>query len=140
MEGPRLGVRDEDQLPGAGSGAGGKQAEDRRTGSETGERWLIDSLHLRTSVDYIGWIQASPGLRDPLLSSTSFHKVHREEGLELHLEMISKQRGQARDGTKSAAMQEELAALCTKLSAANARVVIMENTKAKLEQELASEK
>lgn len=67
-------------------------------------------------------------------------KVHREEGLELHLEMISKQRGQARDGTKSAAMQEELAALCSKLSATNARVVIMENTKAKLEQELASEK
>ncbi|CAM9851016.1 unnamed protein product [Scytosiphon promiscuus] len=67
-------------------------------------------------------------------------QVHREEGLELHLEMVSRQRGQTRDGTKSASMQEELAALCSKLSASNARVVIMENSKAKLEQELASEK
>ena len=67
-------------------------------------------------------------------------QVHREEGLELHLEMVSKRRGHAREGTKSAAMQEEMAALCSKLSATNARLVIAENTKAKLEQELASEK
>ncbi|CAM9497537.1 unnamed protein product [Ectocarpus fasciculatus] len=67
-------------------------------------------------------------------------QVHREEGLELHLELISKQRGSARAGTKTAAMQEEMAALCSKLSATNARLVIAENSKAKLEQELASEK
>ncbi|CAM9674292.1 unnamed protein product, partial [Ectocarpus fasciculatus] len=73
----------------------------------------------------------------PLLLSP---KVHREEGLELHLELISKQRGSARAGTKTAAMQEEMAALCSKLSATNARLVIAENSKAKLEQELASEK
>lgn len=56
------------------------------------------------------------------------------------MEMVSKQRGHARAGTKTAAMQEELAALCSKLSATNARLVIAENTKTKLEQELASEK
>lgn len=67
-------------------------------------------------------------------------QVHREEGLELHLEMVSRQRGHARAGTKTAAMQEELATICSKLSATNARLVIAENTKAKLEQELASEK
>ena len=72
--------------------------------------------------------------------NSSFLQVHREEGLELHLEMVSKRRGQARAGTKSAAMQEELAALCSKLSATNTRLVIAENAKTKLEQELASEK
>lgn len=69
-----------------------------------------------------------------------FQQVHREEGLELHLEMVSKQRGQAREGTKTAALHEELAALCTKLSSSNSRLVIMDNAKTKLEQELASEK
>ncbi|CAM9477034.1 unnamed protein product, partial [Ectocarpus sp. 12 AP-2014] len=67
-------------------------------------------------------------------------QVHREEGLELHLELVSKQRGSTRAGTKTAAMQEEMAALCSKLSATNARLVIAENAKAKLEQEIASEK
>jgi len=66
--------------------------------------------------------------------------VHREEGLELHLEMASRQRGQARAGTKTAAMQEELAAIGAKLSSTSARLVIAENMKTKLEQELASEK
>ncbi|CAM9429587.1 unnamed protein product, partial [Ectocarpus sp. 13 AM-2016] len=37
-------------------------------------------------------------------------QVHREEGLELHLELVSKQRGSTRAGTKTAAMQEEMAA------------------------------
>lgn len=60
--------------------------------------------------------------------------------MELHLEMVSKQRGHARAGTKTSAMQEELAALCSKLSDTSARLVIAENTKTKLEQELASEK
>lgn len=54
--------------------------------------------------------------------------------------MSSKQRGQVRDGAKTAALNEELAVLCTKLSASNSRLVIMENAKTKLEQELASEK
>lgn len=78
------------------------------------------------------------------LASISFaesgFQVHREEGLELHLEMVSRQRGQARAGTKTAAMQEDLAALGAKLSSTSARLVIAENTKTKLEQELASEK
>lgn len=56
------------------------------------------------------------------------------------MELVSKQRGSTRAGTKTAAMQEEMAALCSKLSATNARLVIAENAKAKLEQEIASEK
>ena len=69
-------------------------------------------------------------------------QVHREEGLELHLEMASLKRGEARASEKSSVLREEVKALTTKLcetniklSETNARLTIAENARLKLEHE-----
>lgn len=54
--------------------------------------------------------------------------------------MATRQRVSQRADTQSVAMQEEVLAISTKLSETNARLIIAENGRVKLDQELASEK
>lgn len=67
-------------------------------------------------------------------------QVHREEGLELHLEMASRQRGEARADGKTGALQAEVSSLLAKLSEMSTRLTIAETARMKLEQDLASDK
>ncbi|CAN0046843.1 unnamed protein product, partial [Laminaria digitata] len=108
-------------------------------------RWKALALEYEMKIRYLerALAQEESKLRiaeQASLTKKQNHAVHREEGLELHLEMATRQREEARATTKTAAIQEEMLALTSQMVRTNTLLTIAENSRLKLEQELAFEK